>query len=582
METYVIDYRPKAFGMRTHFVSELSLETVGKEVSLCGFVNSVRVHGENLVFVDLRDITGTVQVVTREISGLHQECVIRVKGIVRKRPEGTENDKLTTGQIEVSDCDIEIISRSQSIPFQLSNRRSVDEQTRLRFRYLDLRTPEMRENILLRAQITQALRKSIISEGFIEIETPLLWVPTPEGAREFIVPSRLQKGSFYALPQSPQIAKQLLMVAGFERYFQVARCLRDEDLRADRQFEFTQLDLEASFVTSADVINVASLAVKSAMAQLGLTEQITFEELKFDEALKKYGTDKPDLRIKGEIADFSEVFKNTEINALRADKVLGFVLKRPELSRAKLDNLVIRAKELGGSGLLWMKLSSKSDLEFESPISKYLTDAEKTSLALGNSLEEGDLILLAAGSDRLIRNLLGVLRIELKDYFEKDPFSYKFLWITDFPLFEEEDGRLIAQHHPFTKPKDEDIDFLNTNPAKVRAQAYDLVLNGWELGSGSMRIHDPKIQGEVFKLLGISEEESREKFGFLLDAFSYGVPPHGGFALGIDRFVAIIAGAETIRDVIAFPKTQGGQDLMTKAPGQVSNKLKQELGLYKK
>ncbi len=572
----------EAKGLRSHYIANLSLDDVGERVAICGWVARVREHGEHLVFVDVRDRTGLVQVVAHSSVDLRSEYVVQVNGLVSRRPVGTENPALATGEIELVETEIEILSPADPIPFSVQDRSEVDEATRLRFRYLDLRRDRMQENLRMRAKINSAIRASMERQGFTEIETPLLWTPTPEGAREFVVPSRLHPGLTYVLPQSPQIAKQLLMVAGFDRYYQIARCLRDEDLRADRQFEFTQLDLEASFVTQRDIMSFISDAVIAASAAAGISVDHEIGEITWRDSMDKYGVDKPDLRYGNELIDVTQVFSETSVRALSAPCLKALVAPYPShLSRSKLDDLVDRAKGLGAKGLLWLRVVSDTDgVRLDSPVSKFLTDQESKDLIAATGVSEGDVILIVGDEWAKACQVLGQLRIDLAKS-EADPRAYKFVWVVDFPLFEgvDEDGRLISAHHPFTMPNEEDFPKLDTDPLSVRSQSYDLVLNGWELGSGSIRIHRRDIQSKIFSLLGIGSEEANNRFGFLLEAFKYGAPPHGGFAFGIDRLAALLVGEENIREVIAFPKTQSGSDLMTGAPKEVENKVWDLLGL---
>ncbi|HEX7169127.1 MAG TPA: aspartate--tRNA ligase [Acidimicrobiales bacterium] len=564
--------------LRTHYCGSLTKEHVGQQVEVCGWAARRREHGEHLAFVDLRDHTGIVQCVVDHAHDLRSEYVLRIVGTVRERPEGTVNDNLATGEVEIGDCEVEVLSTAEPPPFPVTDRIEADESIRLRYRFVDMRRDRMQRNLRIRSTVNSAIRRSMERQGFVEIETPLLWTPTPEGAREFLVPSRLQPGSFYTLPQSPQIAKQLLMVAGFDRYYQIARCLRDEDLRADRQFEFTQLDAEASFVTVDDVYEFIGDAVAEA------TEAVTGERPAIDtlpwvDAMERFGSDKPDLRFGMELVELTEVFAGTGFKAFQAECVKGIRVegRADEFGRNKLDQLTDRAKGLGAKGLVWMRVR---DAELDSPVAKFLSDDEQTALRGATGAQPGDLLLLVADERRRVQEVLGQIRNDLG----RPPVGdgpYRFLWVTEFPMFDGTDdtGNPLAAHHPFTMPHPDDIDLLETDPLKVRSQAYDLVLNGWELGSGSIRIHRGDIQSRVFSALGISDEEAENRFGFLLSAFRYGAPPHGGFAFGVDRLVAVLAGEDNIREVIAYPKLSSGTDPMTDAPKPVDAKTLADVGL---
>jgi aspartyl-tRNA synthetase len=575
--------------MRTRLCGTLRAEDVGSTVTVCGWVAKRREHGEHLAFIDVRDHTGIIQCVVPGTVDVRSEYVVAVEGMVRHRPEGTVNPDIPTGEVELGECTVTLLNAAEPPPFVVDDRTDVDEVTRLRYRYVDLRRPRMQSNLRLRATVNRSLRAAMDRQGFIEVETPLLWAPTPEGAREFVVPSRLSPGSSYVLPQSPQLAKQLLMVAGVDRYFQIARCLRDEDLRADRQFEFTQLDVEASFVGQEDVLEFVSEAV------LDTAEAVTGERpppvprMTWAEAIDRYGSDKPDIRFGMELIDLSSVFEGTEVKAFGAPCVKALVLEGgAELSRSRLDGLTDRAKQLGAKGLAWFRVTAGEGeagpagpaLGLDSPLDRFLSDAELSGLLAATGAGAGDLVLVVADQYRLACTVLGQLRLDLAGR----PVSegpYRYLWVVDFPMFDgvDESGTPVAAHHPFTMPHPDDIDRLESDPASVRSQAYDLVLNGWELGSGSVRIHRSDIQSRVFAVLGIGEEEAQSRFGFLLGAFRYGAPPHAGFAIGLDRLVAIFAGEDSIREVIAFPKTQSGSDPMTGAPKPVAPGVLTELGL---
>ncbi len=568
----------EATSLRDLLCGSVNENHVGERVSVCGWVAKRREHGEHLAFLDLRDRSGVLQAVVEGSVDVRSEYVVRVTGTVTPRPEGTVNVRLATGAVELSDCQVEILSIADVPPFQLDDRVDIDEQVRLRYRYLDLRREQMQRNLRLRAKVNAALRRSMDAQGFCEVETPLLWAPTPEGAREFVVPSRLHEGEFYVLPQSPQIAKQLLMVGGFDRYFQIARCLRDEDLRADRQFEFTQLDLEASFVTQEDILDFVSEAVLDAAEVATGARPGEIGRMTWAEALDHYGTDKPDLRFAMVLQDLSEVFAASEVKAFAAPTVKALrVAEGASFSRSKLDALTDQAKSLGAKGLAWFRVTSEG---LDSPLARFLSEKEVAAISSVDDAQIGDLVLIVADEYVEACRVLGALRVTLGARpVGEGPHHY--VWVTEFPLFEgiDEDGNLQAAHHPFTMPHPDDLSLIESDPLKVRSQAYDLVLNGWELGSGSVRIHRADIQSRIFRALGISDDEAQSRFGFLLGAFKYGAPPHAGFAFGIDRLVAIFAGEENIREVIAFPKTQSGNDLMTGAPKSISERQTRDLHL---
>jgi aspartyl-tRNA synthetase len=575
-------YAP-VFGMRTHWAGALRVEHVGEKVSLCGWTARRRDHGEHLAFLDLRDREGVVQCVIPGSVDVRSEWVVRVTGTVRLRPEGTANPNLPTGEVEVGDCEVEVLSQAEAPPFPLDDRVDTDETIRLRHRYVDLRRDRLQRNLRARAKANSVIRRSLEQQGFVEIETPMLIASTPEGARDFVVPSRLHPGRFYALPQSPQLFKQLCMVGGIDRYFQIARCLRDEDLRADRQFEFMQLDLEASFVTQDDVLAVTSAAVAAtAEALTGQAVDSDMPRMTWHDAMERYGSDKPDVRFGMELVELTSLFSATGFKAFQAPCVKGIrVPSGAGFSRKRLDELTDKAKQWGAKGLVWMRVT---DDALDSPVAKFLSDDELSGLRTALAAETGDLLLLVADERPLVRHVLGLLRLDLG----RPPVTeggLHFLWVVDFPLFEGlgDGGTPIPAHHPFTMPHPDDMGLLDSgDPAdrlKVRSQAYDLVLNGWELGSGSVRIHRPDVQTRIFGLLGIDEEQARARFGFLLDAFRYGPPPHAGFAFGVDRLVALLVGEENIREVIAFPKTQSGADPLTGAPDEIDPAQLAELGL---
>jgi aspartyl-tRNA synthetase len=566
---------------------ELDIASVGQTVSLCGWVARRREHGEHLAFVDIRDHSGIMQCVVDNDVDVRSEYVIRVTGVVRARPEGTINSSLTTGMVEIGDCVVEILNSAEPPPFPVDARADdVDEMIRLKYRYLDIRRERMQKNLRVRAQINSAIRKEMETNGFVEVETPFLMPSTPEGAREFLVPSRKEPGSFFALPQSPQLWKQLLMVAGVDRYYQIARCLRDEDLRADRQYEFMQLDAEMSFVSQDDVLeNIGRAVVAAAIAVTGEAPP-EIERITWHDAMNRFGIDKPDLRFAMELIELTSLFAGTEFKAFSgAACIKGICVDAktyPEAAafgRNKLDGLTDRAKKIGAKGLVWMKIGA--DGAIDSPVAKFLSDAEKTALVAAMGATEGDLLLLVADEWDTTCEVLGQLRNDIgRPPVHQGP--YKYVWVTEFPLFIGIDplsGRPRPGHHPFCQPHPDDMSLFDTEPLKVRAMAYDLVLNGWELGSGSIRIHEPEMQRRVFNQLGISDEEADKRFGFFLQPFKYGAPPHGGFAFGIDRLAAILAGEENIREVIAFPKTQSGSDPMTNAPTPVDPAHLADLGL---
>ncbi len=574
------DGAPAATAQRTDLAGELRAGDAGRQVALCGWVARRREHGEHLAFVDLRDRSGVVQCVVDGASDLRSEYVVRVTGTVRARPEGTTNPDLATGEIEVGDCAVEVLNAAEPPPFPVTDRVDADETARLRHRYVDLRRDRMQRNLVVRASVNRALRSAMERQGFLEVETPLLWVPTPEGAREFVIPSRLRPGEFYVLPQSPQLAKQLLMVAGVDRYYQIARCLRDEDLRADRQFEFSQLDLEASFVSQDDVLGFVSEAVLDAAEAVRGERPGEIPRLTWAEAMGRFGSDKPDLRAGPELVELGGLFAATGFRAFAGAACIKG-LRAPghgDLGRNRLDALTERAKGLGAKGLVWLRVGDGGALD--SPVAKFLSDEERTGLVAATGAEAGDLVLVVADERRTVETVLGQLRLDLgRPPVNEGPLA--FTWVVDFPLFEGLDpaGRPVPAHHAFTMPHPDDLGLLESDPLSVRSQSYDLVLNGWELGSGSIRIHRSDVQARIFATLGISDDDARARFGFLLDAFRYGAPPHGGFAVGLDRLVAILAGEDNIREVIAFPKTQSGADPLTGAPAPVSPRLLDELGV---
>ncbi|WP_420608884.1 aspartate--tRNA ligase [Candidatus Poriferisodalis sp.] len=594
-------------GARTDYCGRLGRADIGRDVTVCGWVSRRREHGEHLAFVDLRDRTGIVQCVVDHAHDLRSEYVLSVTGTVRERPLDTANPDLATGEIEIGDATVEVLSRSEPPPFQIDGRTEVDEMLRIRHRYLDLRNPRMHSNLVNRARVNAAIRRSMEAAEFIEVETPTLVASTPEGARDFVVPSRLHQGRFYALPQSPQLFKQLCMVGGIDRYYQIARCLRDEDLRADRQFEFTQLDLEMSFASGAEVRSVISEAVAAAAEEITGVRPAAMPEITWHEAIDRYGSDKPDLRFGLELTELTELFAETGFNAFKAPAVRGIrVPGGGDISRNAVDDLTKQCQRWGAKGLVWMRISAGDPLAdgarsaaggrlaVTSPVAKFMSDAEIDGVLGRLGAEPGDMCYLVADTWRRASGVLGLLRLELG----RPPVNeggLHFLWVVDFPLFEDvsADGLPIPAHHPFTMPHADDLDVVAAASARmasgggfdadtllgVRSQAYDLVLNGWELGSGSVRIHRGDIQQQIFDLLGIEPAAAQERFGFLLDAFRYGAPPHAGFAFGIDRLAALLCGEENIREVIAFPKSQSGADPLTNAPSAISDVQLEELGL---
>jgi aspartyl-tRNA synthetase len=573
---------PPAWGLRTHWCGELRPNHAGEPVSLCGWVARRREHGEHLAFVDLRDHTGIVQCVIDGSVDVRGEWVVRIQGTVRPRPEGTVNPGLPTGEVELGDCTVEVLNTSEPVPFPVDDRVEADETVRLRHRYVDLRRERMQRNLRARAAANSAIRRAMEAQGFVEVETPMLIASTPEGARDFVVPSRLRPGSFYALPQSPQLFKQLTMVGGVDRYYQIARCLRDEDLRADRQFEFMQLDAEASFVGQDEVLAFVSAAVREATLAVTGGEVGDIGSMTWHEAMERYGSDKPDVRFGMELVELTEAFASTGFKAFAGQTVKGIQLPGgADMSRKRLDDLTDAAKRWGAKGLVWMRVTEDA---LDSPVAKFLREDELAAVRSGLAAEPGDLLFLVADDRAVVRHVLGLLRLDLG----RPPVTeggLHFMWVVDFPLFEGlgDGGAPVPAHHPFTMPHPDDIGLLSSDdPAdllRVRSQAYDLVLNGWELGSGSVRIHRSDVQQTIFGLLGIGPEEAQARFGFLLDAFRYGAPPHAGFAFGIDRLVALLVGEENIREVVAFPKTQSGADPLTNAPTPIEPGILAELGL---
>ncbi len=578
--------------MRTDLCGRLGRDDAGRMVTVCGWVDRRREHSEHLAFVDLRDHSGVLQCVVDGARDLRSEYVVRITGTVQPRPEGTANPALATGEIELQDCDVELLSRAEPPPFPLDERTEVDETLRLRHRYVDLRKPRMQRNLRARAEVNRAIRRAMDAQGFVEVETPMLIASTPEGARDFVVPSRKEPGSFYALPQSPQIFKQLTMVGGVDRYYQIARCLRDEDLRADRQFEFSQLDVEASFVTRDDVLGFVTRAVAEATVEVTGHDPGTFDRMTWHDAMERFGSDKPDTRFGMELAELTPIFADTQARVFQAPCVKGICLTggAETLPRSRVDELVATCQRWGAKGLAWMRVVPTDDggSALDGGVAKFLSAAEAAAVIETLDARPGDMVFLVADKRPVVRHVLGLLRLELGRPPVNDG-SFNYLWVVDFPLFEalSAEGEPIPSHHPFTMPHEDDLGVLMSPDGPptgealldIRSQAYDLVLNGWELGSGSVRIHRREVQQRIFEVLGIAADEAQERFGFLLDAFRYGAPPHAGFAVGLDRLAALLVGEENIREVIAFPKTQSGADPLTDAPSPIADTHLQELGL---
>jgi len=580
--------------LRTHTCGELKKDYVGKEVVLSGWVDTRRDHG-GVIFVDLRDRYGITQIVFNpedekrlhhQAEGLRNEHVIQVKGTVRDRPKDTENPKMSTGQIEVVAKELTILNPSAPPLFEISDEGALSEDVRYAYRYLDLRRHGMQRNLIARHKICKIMREYLDKKGFLEIETPILTKSTPEGARDYLVPSRLNPGKFYALPQSPQLFKQILMISGLDKYFQIAKCFRDEDLRADRQPEFTQLDIEMSFVEEKDIFRLIERLMQKIFKEIiGYELKIPFDIMTYDQAMATFGTDKPDRRYGLNLVDLGQDLKACSFNVFKnvisnGGVVKGLNLKRPkEMPRSRIDSLTDFVKAQGAAGLAYFKVEADG---LAGPITKFFTQAEKEKIKEKMQADSGDILLILAGAKKITNETLSRLRCKLADeegLIKRDLFD--FLWVVEFPLFayNDEEKRWESEHHPFTAPFDEDMKFMDSDMSKIRARSYDLVVNGVELGSGSIRIHRKEMQERIFKAIGIGKKEAEEKFGFLVEALSYGAPPHGGIAPGLDRLVALLSGCESIREVIAFPKTQRAMCPMTKAPSDVSEKQLEELGL---
>lgn len=577
---------------RTHTCGELTTKNEGEQVVLNGWVDNRRDLG-GVIFIDLRDRYGITQIVFREdkeeahslAEDIRKEYVVGVKGIVEQRSKENINPDLPTGEIDVYVDELEIYSEAETPPFEIDNEVNVGEELRMKYRYLDLRRPQMQHNIMLRSKVYQQIREFFYGHSFAEIETPVLMKSTPEGARDYLVPSRVNPGKFFALPQSPQTYKQILMVSGYDRYFQIVKCFRDEDLRADRQPEFTQVDVEMAFINEENIYTLMEELMQGLLKEtIDVDVETPFQRMTYEEALHTYGTDKPDLRFGCEIADFSEIVEDAEFKVFsntvkKGGAVLGInVQGQGDSGRGEMDRFTkLVRKETGASGLIYIKMEEDGP---NCNISKFLTDEEVQAMADKAGAETGDLVLILAGPDPDVYKQMGILRLISANKWDLiDESQHRFLWVTDFPLVEwdKEENRYMALHHPFTSPKEEDVDKMDDEPENIHARAYDLVLNGNEIGGGSIRIHNQEIQRKMFQILNMDAEEANEKFGFLMDAFKYGAPPHGGIALGLDRIVMLLAGAESIRDVIAFPKNKKAQSLMDNSPSPVSDKQLEEL-----
>ncbi len=580
--------------IRTHYCGDVRASDIEKEVTLFGWVQNWRDHG-GVIFIDLKDREGLVQIVFdpsvneenhKAASKLRSQYCIGIKGTVRHRPEGTVNENLKTGEVEVVVKELKIFSESDILPFQVEEYVNVSEEVRLKYRYLDLRKPRMQRNLITRYKAAFAVRKYLDTQGFIDIETPILTKSTPEGARDFLVPSRLSQGKFYALPQSPQLFKQLLMVSGFDRYYQITKCFRDEDLRADRQPEFTQIDLEMSFVSEEDVMEITEGILKSIFEEtLGIDIKPPFKRIKYKEAMERFGSDKPDMRFGLELKNLTDIAKQTKFkvfNTVANSGGLVYGLNAEgciDFSRKEIDDLTEFVSIYGAKGLAWIKVKEN---ELQSPIVKFFTKDEMDKILKALDAKAGDLLFFVADKPKVVYDSLGALRLEIAKKLKlADENEFNFTWVTDFPLFEfnEDENRFEAMHHPFTSPIEDDLQYLNSDPARVKARAYDITLNGVEIGGGSIRIHRSDVQEKMFRALNISDEDAKIKFGFLIDALKFGAPPHGGIALGLDRIMTLILKEESIRDVIAFPKTQKGVCMLTDAPSDVEIKQLNELSI---